>query len=121
MFPGTSNTISNSSTMRGWLESTGLDDILLGTCSCIFREEEPLPTMELERGRGGNTSVVGRNKRVIKAGKTVDGTPLLIQETSLGLFGIGLAPFYRGCTRYELLPLYSGCSRYEVGTFVQNM
>ena len=49
----------------------------------------------------GTTSGVGRNKRVIKAGQTVDGTPLLIQETSLGLFGIGLAPFYRGCSRYE--------------------
>ena len=121
MFSGTSNTISNSSTMRGWLESTGLDDIFLGTCSCIFGEEEPPPTIAGERGRGGTTSGIRRNKRVIKAGKTVDGTPLLIQETSLGLFGIGLAPLYRGCTRYELLPLYSGCSRYEVGTFVQRL
>ena len=95
MFPGTSNTISNSSTMRGWLESTGLDDIFLGTCSCMFGEVDPPPTMEGERDRGGNTSGLGRNKRVIKAGKTVDGTPLLIQETSLGLFGIGLAPLYR--------------------------
>ena len=95
MFPGTSNTISNSSTMRGWLESTGLDDIFLGTCPCMFGEVDPPPTMEGERGRGKNTSRLGRNKRVIKAGKTVDGTPLLIQETSLGLFGIGLAPLYR--------------------------
>ena len=108
-FPEPPTTISNSSTMRGWLESTGLDDILLGTCSCIFREEEPPPTVAGERGRGGTSSGVGSNKRVIKAGKTVDGTPLLIQETSLGLFGIGLAPLYRGS------------SRYDVGTFVQRI
>ena len=75
-----------------------------------------------ERGRRGTTSSgVGRNKRVIKAGKTVDGTPLLIQETSLGLFGIGLAPFYRGCSRYVVGTLYRGCGRYEVGTYVQRM
>ena len=29
------------------------------------------------------------DKRVIKAGTTVDGTPLLLQDSSLGIFGIG--------------------------------
>ena len=99
MFPGisrTSNTISNSSTMRGWLESTGLDDLLLGACSCMLGEEEPL--YPGGGGEGGGGRRAGR-KRVIKAGKTVDGTPLLIQETSLGLFGIGLAPIFGGKRR----------------------
>ena len=90
---GTSNTISNSSTVRGWLESTGLDDIFLGTCSCILGEEEPPPGAASQpQGAGG-----GRNKRVVKAGTTVDGTPLLIQETSLGMFG--LAPLLGGRNR----------------------
>ena len=95
--PGATNTISNSSTMRGWLESTGLDDIFLNTCTCIFGVEEPPSTTPGQR-RGGVTTTqpqakgVGRNKRVIKAGTTVDGTPLLIQETSLGIFG--LAPIF---------------------------
>ena len=40
---------------------------------------------------------VGRNKRVIKAGTTVDGTPLLIQDTPLGIFG--LAPIFGGRNR----------------------
>ena len=71
--PGASNTISNSSSIRGWLESTGLDDLLVGTCSCILGEED---------------TMVG-DKRVIKAGTTVDGTPLLLQDSSLGIFGIG--------------------------------
>ena len=98
---GTSNTISNSSTIRGWLESTGLDDIFMGTCSCIFGEEEP-PAPPGKRGGGGATSQPQgaggrRNKRVIKAGTTVDGTPLLIQETSLGMFG--LAPLLGGRNR----------------------
>ena len=52
---GTSNTISNSSTIRGWMESKGLDDIFLGTCSCIFGEEEP-PAPPGKRGGGGTTS-----------------------------------------------------------------
>ena len=99
---GTSNTISNSSTIRGWLESTGLDDLFLGTCSCIFWEEEPPPATAGKRGGGGMASQPQppggrRNKRVIKAGTTVDGTPLLIQETSLGIFG--LAPLLGGRNR----------------------
>jgi hypothetical protein len=90
---GTSNTISNSSTIRGWLESTGLDDIFLGTCSCIFGEEEPPGGATSQpQGAGGR-----RNRRVVKAGTTVDGTPLLIQETSLGMFG--LAPLLGGRNR----------------------
>ena len=96
MFPGisrTSNTISNSSTMKGWLESTGLDDLLLFTWPCLCGEEE-------QKGQGGANTGVGRSKRVIKAGTTVDGTPLLLQETSLGLFGIGLAPLLGGSNRY---------------------
>ena len=98
---GTSNTISNSFTIRGRLESTGLDDIFLGTCSCIFGEEEP-PVLTGKRGGGGTTSQPQgaggmRNKRVIKAGTTVDGRPLLIQETSLRIFG--LAPLLGGRNR----------------------
>ena len=91
--PGASNTISNSSSIRGWLESTGLDDIFFGSCSCIFGEEEPDPTPPCagEKGRGRTTTQPGRNKRVIQAGTPVDGTPLLMQETSGGIFG--LAPY----------------------------
>ena len=32
--------ISNSSTFRGWLESNGLDDMILNPCGCIFGESE---------------------------------------------------------------------------------
>ena len=53
---GTSNTISNSSTISGWLESTGLDDLFLGTFSCIFGEEEPPPATAGKRGGGGMSS-----------------------------------------------------------------
>jgi len=35
------HTISNSSTLQGWLESMGLDDILLNPCACIFGDDEP--------------------------------------------------------------------------------
>ena len=88
--PGTSNTISNSSSIRGWLESTGLDDIVFGRCSCIFGEEEPdsPPPRAGDSSRGRTTTQPGRNNRVIKAGTTVDGTPLLVQETSGGIFGL---------------------------------
>ena len=103
--PGNSNTISNSSTIRGWLESTGLDDIFLNTCTCIFGVEEPPPSLPGDRrGVGGGVTTtqpqakgVGKNKRVIKAGTTVDGTPLLIQDTPLGIFG--LAPVLGGRNR----------------------
>ena len=99
--PGASNTISNSSSMRGWLESTGLDDIFFGSCSCIFGEQDPdhPPPHAGDKGRGRTTTQPGRNKRVIKAGTTVDGTPLLIQETSGGIFGLG--PFFGGSNRYK--------------------
>ena len=50
--PGGSHTISNSSTLTGWLEATGLDDFLLNPCACIFGEEEPPPPMPGERRRG---------------------------------------------------------------------
>ena len=96
--PGASNTISNSSSMKGWLESTGLDDIIFGSCSCNFGEEDPdPPPLRAGGGRGRTTTQPGRNKRVIKAGTTVDGTPLLIQETSGGIFG--LPPFFGGTKR----------------------
>ena len=32
------NTISNASTFHGWLESMGLDDLILNPCACIFGE-----------------------------------------------------------------------------------
>jgi len=35
------HTISNSSTLNGWLESIGLDDILTNPCGCIFGDDEP--------------------------------------------------------------------------------
>ena len=47
------HTISNTSTFHGWLESMGLDDILLNPCSCIFGEEEPPPPLPGQRGIGG--------------------------------------------------------------------
>ena len=101
--PGASNTISNSSSMRGWLESTGLDDIVFGSCSCLFGEQDtdtdPPPPCAGDKGRGRTTTQPGRNKRVIKAGTTVDGTPLLIQETSGGIFC--LPHFFGGSNRYE--------------------
>ena len=34
------HTISNASTFHGWLESTGLDDIIKDPCSCIFGDDE---------------------------------------------------------------------------------
>jgi hypothetical protein len=37
------HTISNSTTFRGWLESMGLDDMVLNPCACIFGEIEPEP------------------------------------------------------------------------------
>ena len=69
---GTSNTISNSSTIRGWMESTGLDDIFMSTCSCILGEEEPPTASNGMRGGGGAASQPQgaggrRNKRVVKA------------------------------------------------------
>ena len=59
--------ISNSSTVRGWLEANGLDDMVLNPCGCIFGESEetqtqiPIPgqrkyanqRMASQRGRGG--------------------------------------------------------------------
>jgi len=87
------NRVSNSSTFRGWLESTGLDDILISTCDCIFGPEPELPPAAArEAGDRGppKTSQPPKKKAgkgVIQAGTTVDGTPLLIQESSLGMFG----------------------------------
>ena len=52
------HTISNSSTLRGWLESMGLDDIIMNPCSCIFGEEQEPPPLPGQRryqgGRGYN-------------------------------------------------------------------
>ena len=76
--PGASNTISNSSSVRGWLESTGLDDWL-----CCWM------------GEGGGGRQAGGRKEVVVA---VDGTPLLVQ----GSPGIGRI-FRRGqdSNRYQ--------------------
>ena len=94
--PGGSHTVTNSSTMRGWLESSGLDDILMSTCSCIFGEDEPASPHpgdgEEVISTQPHTKRAGRKSKVIKAGTTVDGTPLLIENTSLGIFG--LAPHF---------------------------
>ena len=60
--PGGSNTVSNSSTVKGWLESTGLDDILRSTCSCFFEEDE-------------QTSPPEQDKEGQKAGATAEGKP----------------------------------------------
>jgi hypothetical protein len=49
------HTISNSSTLQGWLESMGLDDILLNPCACIFGEDEPPPPVPIP---GKNVFVV---------------------------------------------------------------
>ena len=76
--PGGSNTVSNSSTMNGWLESTGLDDILKSTCSCFVEEEEP-------------TSPPAQDKEGQKAGTTAEGKPLFVQL----ILGIGMSHF--GC------------------------
>ena len=57
--------ISNSSTVRGWLEANGLDDMILNPCGCIFgdtQEEQnqiPIPGQrryanQSMRGRGGS-------------------------------------------------------------------
>ena len=58
--------ISNSSTFKGWLESNGLDDMVLNPCGCIFGETEepqiPIPGQRKyanqrsasARGRGGS-------------------------------------------------------------------
>jgi hypothetical protein len=90
--PGGSNTVTNSSTMRGWLESTGLDDIIMSTCSCIFGEDEPASPHPGDRrevkSAQPHAKRAGRKAKVMKAGTTVDGTPLLIENTSLGIFGL---------------------------------
>ena len=90
--PGGSNTVTNSSTMRGWLESTGLDDIIMSTCSCIFGEDKPAYPHPGDKRQVTSAQPqdkrVGSNSKVPKAGTTVDGTPLLIQNTSLGIFGL---------------------------------
>ena len=65
--PGGSNTVSNSSTMNGWLESTGLDDILKSMCSCFVKEEKP-------------TSPPAQDKEGQMAGTTTEGKPLCFQR-----------------------------------------
>ena len=90
--PGGSNTVTNSSTMRGWLESTGLDDIIMSTCSCIFGEDEPASPHPGDRrevkSAQPHAKRAGRKAKKMKAGTTVDGTHLLIENTSLGIFGL---------------------------------
>ena len=41
--------VNNSSTFRGWLESTGLDDILVGTCVCLGLGPDELPPAAREQ------------------------------------------------------------------------
>jgi hypothetical protein len=92
---GGNNTINNSSTLAGWLEQTGLDDLLATTCGCLLGEEEPPPvTAPGARPRQGVTTAQPRVRRGVvkkKAGKTVDGKDLVIEEYP-GLFGI--SPFF---------------------------
>ena len=64
--PGGSNTVSNSSTVNGWLESTGLDDILRSTCSCFVEEDE-------------QTSPPAQDKEGQKAGAAAEGKPQIKQ------------------------------------------
>merc|ERR1719458_2150052 len=96
--PGGTNTISNASTLSGWLEATGLDDLLATTCGCLLGVQEDPEPVNGARARPGTvtTAQPQRVRRgVVKkpAGKTVDGKELVIEEYP-GLFGI--APFFRG-------------------------
>ena len=53
------HTISNTSTFRGWLESMGLDEILMNPCSCILGQDEDQPVPipgQRTRGQSGNGS-----------------------------------------------------------------
>ena len=88
--PGGTNTINNASTLSGWLEQTGLDDLLASTCGCLLGVEEPPAPPPGARGRGQVTTAQPRVRRGVvktKAGKTVDGKELVIEEYP-GLFGM---------------------------------
>ena len=69
-----------------------LDDIIMSTCSCIFGEDEPASPHPGDRrevkSAQPHAKKAGRKAKVMKAGTTVDGTPLLIENTSLGIFGL---------------------------------
>ena len=57
--PGGSNTINNASTVSGWLEATGLDDLLASTCGCILGVQEEQP-VQGQGARQGGQSVVNQ-------------------------------------------------------------
>ena len=44
--------VSNSSTFRGWLEATGLDDLMVSTCVCIGLGPDELPPAARDGGGG---------------------------------------------------------------------
>ena len=53
--PGGSNTINNASTVSGWLEATGLDDLLASTCGCILGVQEEQPVAGQGARQGGQS------------------------------------------------------------------
>jgi len=85
--PGGTNTISNSSTFTGWLEATGLDELLMNPCACIWGEEPPPPPLPGERR---NQSAAGRrNNQQVRA--------VVTEEPDTSFFG--LAALLGGKTR----------------------
>ena len=83
--------ISNSSTFKGWLESNGLDDMVLNPCGCIFGETEepqiPIPGQRKyanqrsasARGRGGSM----RNWSVRNGGRGLSRQQSVMSRTSM--------------------------------------
>ena len=57
------HTISNTATFHGWLESTGLDDLLANPCGCLFGDDEPPPQPMLpgQRARMSQRSASQKN------------------------------------------------------------
>ena len=49
--------VSNSSTFRGWLEATGLDDLMVSTCVCIGLGPDELPPAARDGAGGGGGQV----------------------------------------------------------------
>ena len=51
--------INNSSTVRGFLESTGLDDLMISTCVCLFGPEELPPAATREQANNESQAQTG--------------------------------------------------------------